>query len=91
MKVFNKVRGTMETVPNIEVNKDTVYIRSNIKTISEENFKGWEYDETEYGIREYISSLTNTQDVQNMAALLTLIMSEIDALKTRVIKLEGGK
>jgi hypothetical protein len=91
MKVFNKVRGTMETVPNIEVNTDTVYIRSNIKTISEENFKGWEYDETEYGIREYISSLTNTDDIGNIAMLLTLLMSEIDSIKVRLNKLDGGK
>lgn len=91
MKIFNKIRGTMETVPNIEVGIDTVYIRFNITQINEENFKGWEYDEIQYDVREYISSLTNTTDIQNMAGLLTLLMSEIDEIKTRLNKLDGGK
>lgn len=91
MKVYNKIRGTMETVPNIEVNIDTVYIRSNITQINEENFKGWEYDEIQYDIKEYIGSLTTAQDTQNMAMLITLIMSEIDSIKSRLNKLDGGK
>jgi len=63
MKLFNKVRGTMETVPNIEVNTDTVYIRSNIIAINETNFKGWEYDEIQYDKNEY-TEVTN--EVQNL-------------------------
>ncbi|WP_278382332.1 hypothetical protein [Clostridium tyrobutyricum] len=91
MKIYNKIRGTMVTVPNIEVNTDTVYIRSNIIAINEDKFKGWEYDEVQYEIKEYIGSLTNTGDVGNIAMLLTLIMSEIDAIKVRLNKLDGGK
>lgn len=89
MKVFNKIRGTMSTVPNIEVNKDTVYIRSNIVAITEDNFKGFEYDEVQYEVKEYIESLSPTQDVQSMAMLIAGSMSEIDFLKQRINKLEG--
>ena len=88
MKVFNKVRGSMGVVPNIEVNKDTVYIRSNIVAITEDNFKGFEYDEVQYEVKEYIENLSPTQDVQNMAMLIAGTMSEIDFLKQRIDKLE---
>lgn len=57
MKLFNKVRGTMEAVPNVEVNRDTVYIRSNIVKIDTEDFKGFEYDEIQYQKDEYTELL----------------------------------
>ena len=57
MKLFNKVRGTMKIVPNIEVNRDTVYIRSNIIAVDTEDFKGWEYDEIQYKKDEYTELL----------------------------------
>ena len=58
MKVFNKIRGTMEVVPNIEVNVDTVYIRTNIVRIETEELKGWEYDEVQYEKNEYITKIS---------------------------------
>ena len=79
----------MGAVPNIEVNKDTVYIRSNITQIDTENFKGWEYDEMQYDSKEYVENLTTTQDTQSVAMLISLLMSEIDYLKSRVTALEG--
>lgn len=88
MKMYTKIRGTMATVPNIEVNKDTVYIRSNITKI-EDDFKGYEYDEVQYDTKEYIENLTTEQDAQTMAIVISLLMSEIDCLKQRVDKLEG--
>ena len=42
---LRKLRGSQVTVPKIEVNVDTVYIRTNIERIEEEDFAGWEYDE----------------------------------------------
>ena len=63
MKLFNKVRGSMVTVPNIEVNKDTVYIRSNIIVINEDNFKGWEYDEIQYDKDEYTEVTNEVQEL----------------------------
>lgn len=59
MKHFIKVRGSQETVPTLEVNIDTVYVRSNIVRIETEEFTGWEYDEIQYGIREYIEVVSN--------------------------------
>lgn len=54
-----RVRGSMETVPEIEVNVDTVYIRTNIIKIEEEDFVGWEYDETQITKDEYIEKIAN--------------------------------
>jgi hypothetical protein len=88
MKIFNKVRGSAEVIPNVEVNKDTVYIRSNILAVNEDNFKGWEYDEVQYEIKEYIGSLAVTQDTQAMAMIISDLMAEIDTLKSRLDKLE---
>jgi len=88
MKVYNNVKGTMKKVPNVEVNKDTVYIRSNINKVNEENFKGWQYDEVQYNIREYIESLSANQEVQSISLLVTGLMSEIGFLKQKINKLE---
>lgn len=89
MKVYNRIRGTMNTVANVEVNKDTVYIRSNIVEVNEEDFKGWEYDEVQYEVKEYIENLTTIQDTQSMAMLITMLMSEVDFVKQRLDILEG--
>jgi len=62
MKTYTKIRGSMEVVPNIEVNVDTVYVRSNIVAVNESDFKGWEYDEIQYGKNEYIEQLKKAQD-----------------------------
>lgn len=53
------VRGSQENVPLLEVNKDTVYIRSNVKRIETEDFTGWEYDEKQLTISEYLEMLGN--------------------------------
>lgn len=83
-----RVRGSMKTVPSIEVNKDTVYIRTNITQITEDDFVGWEYDELQYDLKEYIKNLTTTQDSQSMAMLLSLLMSEMDFINQRLDVLE---
>jgi hypothetical protein len=78
----------MGSVPNIEVNKDTVYIRSNIIAIDEDNFKGWQYDEVQYEIKEYVENLSSNQDVQAISMLVAGLMSEVDFLKQKINKLE---
>lgn len=90
MKYFQGVRGTQEQVPVIEVSKDTVYVRTNIERIEEDEFKGWKYDETQYGLQEYIENLTLSSDTESIALLLAMLMSEIDYLKDRIEALEGG-
>lgn len=59
MKVFKNVRGSMDSVPNIEVNVDTVYIRNNIVRVEEEDFIGWEYDEVQYDKDSYIEQIND--------------------------------
>ena len=59
MKTFQNVRGTQSNVPEIEVNVDTVYVRSNIERIETEEFVGWQYDEIQYEVKEYIELIAN--------------------------------
>jgi hypothetical protein len=51
---IKNVRGTQTEVQALEINVDTVYIRVNIVAIDEPDFKGWQYDEVQYGKDEYI-------------------------------------
>lgn len=85
-----RVRGTQETVNNVEVNVDTVYIRTNIERIEEEDFTGWEYDEVQYPKNEYLELLTNKEDTEGIAFLLSLMMAEIDMLRAEINVLKGG-
>ena len=74
----------MQYVPSVEVNKDTVYIRSNIENIDEEDFKGWEYDEVQYPIQQYIEKLANEEDTGMLALMVSMLMSEVDMLKMMI-------
>ena len=85
MKIFQGVRGTQKQVPYIEVSKDTVYVRTNIERIEEDEFKGWQYDEIQYEKNEYISKLTNEEDTGMLALLVSLLMTEVDMLKSMVM------
>lgn len=60
-----RVRGSQVTVPKIEVNVDTVYIRTNIERIEEEDFAGWEYDEIQYPKNEYLELMANQSNLQD--------------------------
>lgn len=91
MKVFNNVRSSAKHIPSVEVNVDTVYIRSSIEKVDEEEFKGWEYDEVQYTIREYLEKLTNEEDASMLALMVSMLMSEVDMLANRVQILEEGK
>jgi len=68
MQQFSKVRGTMEIVIPLEVNVDTVYIRSNVIRVENEKFIGWEYDEIQYGVKEYIALISEKSD-ENTGAI----------------------
>lgn len=89
MKIFKDVRGSMDKVPTVEVNIDTVYVRSNIERVEEIDFSGWQYDEIQYDKNEYIEKLTNEEDSSMLAMMVTLLMSEVDMLKS--IIMEGGE
>ena len=84
MKIFENVRGSMKSVPSIEVNVDTVYVRSNIKHIEEPDFNGWEYNEIQYPLQEYIETLANEDDAGMLALMVSMLMSEVDMLKMMI-------
>ena len=84
MKIFENVRGSMKSVPSIEVNVDTVYVRSNIKRIEEPDFSGWEYNETQYPIQQYIETLANEEGAGMLALMVSMLMSEVDMLKMMI-------
>lgn len=102
MKVYKKVKGTMKVVPEIEVNVDTVYLRSSIKEVKEKDFNGWEYDEIQYNTREY-AELTGEQlnslgeklaqeKLNNMKKnmIINNLGKEISKLKLDILKTKGG-
>ena len=74
MQQFSKVRGTMATVIPLEVNVDTVYIRSNVIRVENEQFVGWEYDEIQYGVKEYIALISEQSD-KNTGAIDFMIIN----------------
>ena len=99
MKIFNNVRGSQTTVPQVEVNVDTVYIRSNIRRIETEDFTGWEYDEVQHNLRDYIGKITPVEsdiniaadtvvfalmDIQDMADMLMLALEKIEELEGKI-------
>jgi len=67
MQQFSKVRGTMEIVQSLEINVDTVYVRSNVIRVENEQFIGWEYDEIQYGVKEYITLISEKSDANTGA------------------------
>lgn len=74
----------MKSVPSIEVNVDTVYIRSEIKRVEEAEFSGWEYNEIQYPLQEYIETLANEDDSEMLALMVSMLMSEVDMLKMMI-------
>lgn len=55
MRKFKDVQGSMETVPELDFNVDTVYERFNIRRDEEYNL--WIYDENQYTYKEYAIEL----------------------------------
>lgn len=71
MIIRNGIRGTMNIVPEVEINFNTVYVRTNIVRVEEDEFSGWQYDETEYTQSEYIDVLEVTlKNANNEIAVL---------------------
>lgn len=71
---FKNVQGTQETVPEIEFNKDIVYVRNNIRKVEKEDeFTGEmisynQYDEKQYTYNEWTeinSDFINTLNINN--------------------------
>ena len=94
-----KVRGTQNVVKPVTVNVDTVYLRTNITKVKEEDFDGWEYDEVQYNLRDYIGKITPVEsdinitadtvvfalmDIQDMADMLMLALEKIEKLEGKI-------
>ena len=78
----------MEVVPNVEVNRDTVYIRSNIIRIDTEDFKGFEYDEIQYKKDEYTELLQKQiDDSKSSSDFMGMLLIEKDM---QVMGLQNG-
>ena len=54
---MQRVKGSQESVPHVEIGKTDVYIRTNVERIEEEEFSGWEYDEEIISLPTYIDRL----------------------------------
>lgn len=59
-----RVRGSQKEVPKIEVNVDTVYIRTNVQEVNEDGLKSWEYDEEQIPKDEFIKKIQLEKDEQ---------------------------
>lgn len=83
MKQYLNVRGTQNNVASLEVNVDTVYIRSNIQRIETEDFSGWLYDEIQYSAREYQELVGNKTDFlsEDVDAVANLVVVSVDDLQ----------
>lgn len=71
MKKLQNVKGTMETVKEVEFNFDIVYYRTNI--VSLEN--AWQYDETQYTYQEWAELSENK---------ISILEEENEALKVEL-------
>lgn len=80
-----KVRGTQNEVKPIEFNVDTVYIRDSIIRVNTDDFNGWEYNEQQYKIREYLEKVSKensdltiqNSDLMFESAMLQSQLSEV--------------
>jgi hypothetical protein len=54
---MQRVKGSQESVPPVEIGKTNVYIRTNVERIESDEFEGWEYDEEIISLPTYIDRL----------------------------------
>lgn len=59
MKQIKDVLSTKESIPEIEVNVDTVYVRTNTKRTTVEGYNFWQYDEVQYTYKEWLQLLSD--------------------------------
>lgn len=85
------VEGTQEYVKPIEVGDTTVYVRTNIHKVykPELDMEVNRYNQETYSIREFMEKLTLEEHSQSMVILLSILMSEVDYLRTELDKIKG--
>lgn len=91
MKQYYNVKSTVESVSALQVDVDTVYVRNNIQRIETEEFIGWQYDEVQYMLREYIEHLADKQKVNDIEMKLLSADERYKLLDLSSITLEELK
>lgn len=88
------VRSTREHISEVEVGVDTVYLRTNIKRVDEDDFSGWEYQEIQYDKNKYIELLSKENnelksDLQRSEQTNKINMLALIEVNNRLRQLEG--
>lgn len=84
MKDMGIVRGSASQAVPLIIGKDTVYVHTDITPVEGEEGL-FQYHEVQYDKDEYISKLTNEDDAGMLALLVSLLMTEVDMLKSMVM------
>lgn len=86
MKKIMQVHGTQDKVLPLEINVDTVYIRTNIQR--DEDNECWVYDETQMSLLEYFrQSVPETEEITDKAiAELSMLLLNINERLTNLEK-----
>lgn len=97
MTLIQKVRSSRTEIPKLEINVDTVYLRSNIHEIeNKEGYKEWEYTEKQMNILEYLKEIvpqnqeiTDTA-VSELSILFSAYQSQVDSAIAELSMLIAG-
>lgn len=71
-------RSTADSIDRTIISADTVYLRSDIKYVTDEDFEGWEYEETQMSKDEFIGVLL--EENMQITARVSLTEKAIDFL-----------
>ena len=83
MRIIKDCIGTMDLCLPIEFIKDTVYVKENIKRIQYMGINAWQYDETQYTIKEY-----NVLIAQELVKENKELRKEIAEMSSYILDLE---
>ena len=84
MKDMGIIQGSAAQAVPLIIGKDTVYVHTDITPVEGEEGL-FQYHEIQYEKDEYISKLTNEDDAGMLALLVSLLMTEVDMLKSMVM------
>lgn len=84
MKDMGIIQGSAAQAVPLIIGKDTVYVHTDITPVEGEEGL-FQYHEVQYDKDEYISKLTNEDDAGMLALLVSLLMTEVDMLKSMVM------
>lgn len=79
MQTYTNIQSSAPTVKAVDINVDTVYIRSNITDIHTEEMPVlWQYDEIQMTVSEYLKKVVpENQNIADMALVeLSMVFAE---------------